>query len=297
MANLYDLRKFDLNLLVIFECIYQNLSISKAAETLFITPSAVSQSLQRLRTQLNDPLFIRSGKGLTPTTVAVNLHHYLEDNLNQLEKTIQLMNRTDMVKKFVIYAPQLAVVAPVRQLLNTLREDQHLMIEHYDMLMSHESAEDLLNYRKADLIMTTSPSTHPAVVCQELQIFDLLFVCSASHPRLQSTATVEELLSEEYVMYMSEEPAIKGIYKFEYSFFKERQVTYRSDSFFALMNLISSSELVGIMPRDIYEHFKDFMQLKEVQSPLKMPKIRMYMIYNKASLSNSSFAKFIDRMN
>lgn len=38
MANLYDLKKFDLNLLVIFECIYQHLSISKAAETLFITP-------------------------------------------------------------------------------------------------------------------------------------------------------------------------------------------------------------------------------------------------------------------
>jgi DNA-binding transcriptional LysR family regulator len=29
---------------------------------LFITPSAVSQSLQRLRQQLNDPLFVRSGK-------------------------------------------------------------------------------------------------------------------------------------------------------------------------------------------------------------------------------------------
>ena len=47
MANLYDLKKFDLNLLVIFECIYQHLSISKAAESLYITPSAVSQSLQR----------------------------------------------------------------------------------------------------------------------------------------------------------------------------------------------------------------------------------------------------------
>ncbi|HBL9083715.1 TPA: LysR family transcriptional regulator, partial [Enterobacter hormaechei] len=55
MANLYDLKKFDLNLLVIFECIYQHLSISRAAETLYITPSAVSQSLQRLRGQLNDP--------------------------------------------------------------------------------------------------------------------------------------------------------------------------------------------------------------------------------------------------
>ena len=106
MANLYDLKKFDLNLLVIFECIYQHLSISKAAETLYITPSAVSQSLQRLRGQLNDPLFIRSGKGITPTTVGVNLHHHLEQNLNQLEQTINMMHSNGLKKSFVIYGPQ-----------------------------------------------------------------------------------------------------------------------------------------------------------------------------------------------
>ncbi|STQ13380.1 LysR family transcriptional regulator [Enterobacter cloacae] len=66
MANLYDLKKFDLNLLVIFECIYQHLSISKAAETLYITPSAVSQSLQRLRNQLNDRCLSVREKGSLP---------------------------------------------------------------------------------------------------------------------------------------------------------------------------------------------------------------------------------------
>lgn len=42
MANLYDLKKFDLNLLVIFECIYQHLSISKAAESLYIREPVVT---------------------------------------------------------------------------------------------------------------------------------------------------------------------------------------------------------------------------------------------------------------
>lgn len=98
MANLYDLKKFDLNLLVIFECIYQHLSITKAAETLYITPSAVSQSLQRLRTQFNDPLFIRSGKGLTPTIMGINLHHHLEKNLNSLEQTLNIMNNSSLKK-------------------------------------------------------------------------------------------------------------------------------------------------------------------------------------------------------
>ena len=123
MANLYDLKKFDLNLLVIFECIYQHLSISKAAETLFITPSAVSQSLQRLRTQLNDPLFVRSGKGITPTTVGVNLHHHLEKNLNQLEQTIYLTNRSELKKRLVVYAPQLFITPKTTSLIHMLLDD------------------------------------------------------------------------------------------------------------------------------------------------------------------------------
>ncbi|HDB9354594.1 TPA: LysR family transcriptional regulator, partial [Escherichia coli] len=103
MANLYDLKKFDLNLLVIFECIYQHLSISKAAESLYITPSAVSQSLQRLRAQFNDPLFIRSGKGIAPTTTGLNLHHHLEKNLKGLEQTINIVNKSELKKNFIIY--------------------------------------------------------------------------------------------------------------------------------------------------------------------------------------------------
>ena len=71
MANLYDLKKFDLNLLVIFECIYQHLSISKAAESLYITPSAVSQSLQRLRAQFNDRYSFAQGKALNKRSISL----------------------------------------------------------------------------------------------------------------------------------------------------------------------------------------------------------------------------------
>lgn len=60
MANLYDLKKFDLNLLVIFECIYQHLSISKAAETLYITPSAVSHCNACARNSMILYLFVQA---------------------------------------------------------------------------------------------------------------------------------------------------------------------------------------------------------------------------------------------
>lgn len=64
MANLYDLKKFDLNLLVIFECIYQHLSISKAAATLYITPSASHYS--DCGHSLTTPCLFAPAKALRP---------------------------------------------------------------------------------------------------------------------------------------------------------------------------------------------------------------------------------------
>ena len=57
--NEIDLRRFDLNLLVVFEVLMAECSVTRAAERLGRTQSAVSHSLSRLREQLGDPLLIK----------------------------------------------------------------------------------------------------------------------------------------------------------------------------------------------------------------------------------------------
>lgn len=64
------LRNIDLNLLTIFEAVYVHKGIVNAAKILNLTPSAISQSIQKLRAIFPDPLFIRKGQGLTPTAYA-----------------------------------------------------------------------------------------------------------------------------------------------------------------------------------------------------------------------------------
>jgi len=60
-------RSIDLNLLTVFEAIFSCKSVSLAAKTLNISPSAVSQSLQKIRNHYQDILFIRHGNALQPT--------------------------------------------------------------------------------------------------------------------------------------------------------------------------------------------------------------------------------------
>src|SRR6516162_7405664 len=59
--NEIDLRRFDLNLLVVFDVLMTERSVTRAAERLGRTQSAISHSLSRLRDQFGDPLLLKSG--------------------------------------------------------------------------------------------------------------------------------------------------------------------------------------------------------------------------------------------
>lgn len=62
-----SLSAIDLNLLVVFDAILNEQSVSRAAERLNLTQSAVSHSLSRLRILMDDPLFVRTPRGMQPT--------------------------------------------------------------------------------------------------------------------------------------------------------------------------------------------------------------------------------------
>jgi DNA-binding transcriptional LysR family regulator len=62
-----DLHRFDLNLLKTLLVLDEERNFQRAAARLFVTPSAVSHALARLRQALADPLFVRSGSQLVPT--------------------------------------------------------------------------------------------------------------------------------------------------------------------------------------------------------------------------------------
>lgn len=296
MANLYDLKKFDLNLLVIFECIYQHLSISKAAETLYITPSAVSQSLQRLRNQLNDPLFIRSGKGITPTTVGVNLHHHLEQNLNQLEQTINIMHGSALKKNFVIYCLQVLTTNNLINPMKLLMREHNYEIELHDMLLSADSAEDLLAYRKADLIFSMAPVSNRSMVCVPYARFDVIHVCSQDHPRIKDFATIEELQAEKFTMFLSDAAGVKHYQSKTEEVHADRTIAFRTDSLFSIMAMVSASHLIGYVPETLFTKYQDVLRLKRIETPFTLPPIEVFMIYNRSALNSSVFSKFIDEI-
>ncbi|MEC5319360.1 LysR substrate-binding domain-containing protein [Brenneria populi subsp. brevivirga] len=82
MNNMHlDLRRIDLNLLVIFNSVYQHRSVAAAAKALAMSASAVSHALIRLRSAFSDELFFRVGNTMQPTVLAEEIATPIADSL------------------------------------------------------------------------------------------------------------------------------------------------------------------------------------------------------------------------
>ncbi|MDR9826942.1 LysR family transcriptional regulator [Vibrio sp. FNV 38] len=76
----------DLNLLVQFDVLLEELNVTRAAQRLCLSQSAVSKNLSRLREHFKDPLFRRTPQGLAPTPKSLQLQPKIRQLVHQLEK-------------------------------------------------------------------------------------------------------------------------------------------------------------------------------------------------------------------
>ncbi len=88
IMNIINLRGIDLNLLVVFHLLMQERNVTRAAAKLYVSQSAVSAALARLRTLFGDPLFVRERSGMVPTRRAIELAAPIARALGELADTI-----------------------------------------------------------------------------------------------------------------------------------------------------------------------------------------------------------------
>ncbi|WPO99804.1 LysR substrate-binding domain-containing protein [Pseudomonas sp. HR96] len=93
--NRNELRKADINLMVVFETLMQERNVTRAAEKLFLGQPTISSALNRLRAMFNDPLFIRIGHRMEPTARAEELIKHLSPALDAMSVALSLTHEFD----------------------------------------------------------------------------------------------------------------------------------------------------------------------------------------------------------
>jgi LysR family transcriptional activator of mexEF-oprN operon len=93
--NRNELRKADINLMVVFEALMQERNLTRAAEKLFLAQPTVSAALARLRTMFDDPLLIRVGNRMEPSARAAEVIKHLTPALDAMSAALSLTHDFD----------------------------------------------------------------------------------------------------------------------------------------------------------------------------------------------------------
>ncbi|WP_336218960.1 YbeF family transcriptional regulator [Citrobacter amalonaticus] len=276
------LRNIDLNLLTIFEAVYVHNGIVNAARILNLTPSAISQSIQKLRTIFPDPLFIRKGQGVTPTTYATHLHEYISQGLESILGALDLTGSYDKQRTITIgTTPSIgALVMPVIYQAIKSRYPQLLLRN----IPVHD-AETQLSQFQTDLIIDNHTYSNRVIQQHVLFSDNIELVCRKGHPSLTMALSADNLDSAEHSLLMIEGQSLTLLRQRIQELFPNRQISFSSYNIFTVASLIACTDLVGIMPARFYSLFNHCWPLQRVPHPsLNSENIDFSLHYNKLSL-------------
>ena len=125
MQLMNDLRRVDLNLLVILDALLTEQHVTRAAERVHLSQPAVSHALARLRDLLDDPLLVRQGGSLVPTARALELATPLAEALAQVQALLA-PNRFDPAsakRRFRVAMSDYSAAIFLPDLVRTLRRE------------------------------------------------------------------------------------------------------------------------------------------------------------------------------
>lgn len=273
MNGLYDMNQIDisgvdLNLLKVFEALFEEGGASRAAIRLGVTQSAVSAALGRLRALYGDRLFERTGRGLRPTARACVLKPKVSDILLQCR---QLLSADAEPASFAGQTAILAlsddfeiawgsaIIAAVRIAMPGLR---------IQFRQTHaQLVEDMLLLRQADVALT-SGGVKSALLSKEL-LATGRYACLLNHDP-DGPFTLEDFLARKHILVSSggfvgivdECLAARSL---------RRQVIASTTHFAALPWLMKERDTVATLPLHAARALAERTALIVVDSPLPLP--------------------------
>lgn len=170
-----DYLSLDGHALLTFLTVLEEMSVSRAAERLDVTQSAVSHTLTKLRLALGDPLFVRSGRGISATAQAHALRVPVRKLLDELKALTdsRVFDPSMGVLEFTIAANDFQRDLIFPDFLRGL--DEEGVTARFQFVASGIPSTALLRNARCDMILTPWPPEGDDIFA--VRLFDMQMVC------------------------------------------------------------------------------------------------------------------------
>ncbi len=280
----FNWKGIDLNLLIALQALHKTNSVSKAAERCYVSQSAMSHSLQRLRKLFDDPLFERVGSRMEATDRAIELSSTVDAVLNTIQSEVLLSKRFEV---------------------DSYKGSWKIGLTDY--------AEQMFGPMIFDFIKQASPRSQVAFfnvnrtnyqqVFEEAKL-DIAIGCFGEAPKLYGTELLyteqHVCLLDESVLDVEQPMSLQSFVSVEHALVSSngslktavdtklaelgytRKVAIASSNFLTVKRLISGRKLLCIVPKLVSRNAPDVdSSLIAIAPPIDVPDFDIQLVYRK----------------
>ncbi|NHI00253.1 LysR family transcriptional regulator [Oceanimonas sp. MB9] len=188
-----NINTLDLNLLRVFDALYRERNVSRAGERIGLAQSSMSNALNRLREQLDDPLFQRTPGGMEPTERAEQLAPGIQQVLQQLHSLLapQVFDPATASGRIRIAAADLTVMSLAAPLMGRLSKQAPGMQLSF-LPLEKASVFRQLDDRLIDLAIGNFSRVPAHLRRKTLSHEQFIVIARRQHPALQQRLTLEQ---------------------------------------------------------------------------------------------------------
>lgn len=279
--KILSLTRIDLNLLTLFCLIYSVGSISRVADMLDISPSAVSQSLRKLREQMGDNLFVRSGNILLPTVYADELYDNILPIIDKLSNLLPLSSRIKK-KRLTLYTEPFISPLVIPDLTKKIvRMNSDISLLHRTADLNEAKITELLNMRQADVAFSTFSVENSNISCQKMSDMTLVLIAAKDNPLYGDTVTEEMFREANLVGYNTKNEKIIYHRSIVDKKFRSSERCLLTTSFASILLIVSQTDCLGIIPEKVYSTYAGMYNLKKLDTPFTLPQFSIYSSFRK----------------
>jgi DNA-binding transcriptional LysR family regulator len=279
-----DLKRLDLNMLVILDALYEEGSLTRVAERLLLSQPTISASLAKLRSALNDELFIRIHGMMQPTDRAMQLRAPVRKILQTLRFEIleqAAFDPASLAETLTIstsdvgeleFLPglleRLAQLAPRASIRTVMRDPRALA--------------DAMEAGDVDVAIGYFPDLQAAVFKQQV-LFSHPTVCLVrrDHPLYGNGITLEQYREARHLI-VSQQSRHRDVVDEALSEAGiERNIALTISHFVTVPALIAQSDLVATVARPIARQQSRFYPITLLEPPFAIPLMQIKQVWHR----------------
>lgn len=270
----------DLNLIKVFVAVYEAQSATIAAERLDITQSAVSISLRKLRKVYKNLLFMRTGRGLSPTLMAQHIYPHLRDALDRCQLSIQVSGSKDISEagRTLVFGLsddfEIVLGSKLAEIAERVEGCSRL---HFSQSYAAITAEMLLS-RAIDLGISVGGYARDGI--SSFDICQSTYGCLLDPNSFKNveTLTLENLLRHDHIM-VSRSGFFGIVDDVLANMGYRRKVRLSTSHFSALPYLLSGTNCITVLPRHAAKAIAAMSNLKYVPCPIEFPEFTISLLW------------------